>query len=144
MSAPVDQPDYVKPTLMAGAFFTASVGVVPHNILTDIVAMAGTGTLVEAVLYFATLVPPAAAVYYELRINVDGAYVKDVRNRQLTQGVAVPSGRCSIGEFYDDGTYTILHVRLPITFRNNILVRARQTTGAACAVIGEITANLVR
>ena len=144
MSAPLDQPDFVIPTLAAGAYFTASAAVVPNNVITDIVTMAGTGRLVEAMLYFVTVVAPTPVIYYELRINIDGAFVKSVTNRQLTQAVALGSGRCSMGEFYSDTVNTWLHVRLPIAFRNNILVRARHTTGAACAVVGEITANLVR
>ena len=144
MSAPVDQPDFAFPTLMAAAEYLSGVVLVPSAAYTDVLTFLGTGELIQASLDFLTVVAPTPVIYYAVIFYADGNYVVQVDNRQVTQATALGSGRCSMGEFYTDPTHTFLHVRLPIKFRTDLRVRAWQNTGAGVTTIGRVCVNLVR
>lgn len=116
----------------------------PDGMWTTIMSEEGTGHLVEVIIRFETVVIPTAAVEYGVRFRIDGLGVANVMNRQLTQTVDATSGRCSIGEFLQDGTDTWLWVRLPISYRRMLDIAAWQSTGAVVVTdVWLVTSELV-
>jgi len=125
---------------------------VPHNAITEIVQMEGTGTLICAALGFETSVAPTAgappaAVIYDILLYVDGVFAMRTGNRDFTQSCVATSGRAPDGVFYQcsvaDPAWdeTVLYTILPLGFRHNITLYAYQTTGGAVDVEGTIYAN---
>jgi len=113
----------------------------PNNAWTAIVEYRAPGELLQLEVMFDTVVVPAAGVEYMLRIEADGNAGVDVGNRQLTQSVIAAFGRCSMGEFFQDGTNTYLWVRLPIEYRRRLLISGFQTSGAGCNATATIVSN---
>jgi len=117
---------------------------VPNAAWTDIVTLVGAGELVQAQVYFETAVAPAAGVEYMVVIHADGYNGIIVRNRQLTQSVVATSGRCAMGEFFQDADDTWLWTRLPLQYRRTLLIRVYQSSGAAVDVTVTIMSNELR
>lgn len=144
MSAPIDQPDYTTPTLLASSDQTVAGQVIADNTETPLLTIPGTGKLVETHLEFVTAVVPAALVYYWLFIYADGNLAYAIDNMQITQSVVATSGRTGHAEFMQDAASTHMWVRIPIEFRTSLEIRALQRTGAAVFTVARATVSLIR
>lgn len=116
---------------------------VADGVITSVVTLTGSGTVLELRLIFLDDTVPAGLVTYELIAYADGVLSYEISNRDLTQSLNATSGRCCIGEFWQTAApETHMNVRLPIKFKRQLELRARQTTGAAVNTHGRIYANL--
>ena len=122
----------------------AIVANVPSGIWTNLCTYNGAGEVLELKIDYATVVVPAAGVQYAIMPLIDGAGTIETENRQITQSVVATSGRCSMGEFLQDGTGTRIWVRIPYQFRRVITLQGWQNTGAAVTMTGTIMANIMR
>lgn len=128
--------------------------VVPHDTLTEICELEGTGTMMGAAIAMITSVVPTpgaapAAVVYELQLYVDGVFAWATNNRDITQSSIATSGRAPDGTFYQGSAvgpvwdrtqfYTIVELK----FKKKITLYAYQSTGGAVTTGGLISANVI-
>ena len=117
---------------------------VANDVWVTIIQEEGAGTMVQARVRFGTIVVPAMAVIYRLRIYVDDERVYEITNVELTQSVVATAGRCSCGEFVQTTQWSILQLRLPLEFKRMIRVDGRQSSGVAVNGNGILVANMIQ
>lgn len=144
MSAPIDQPDYVKPTITAAGQLTTASTLVPALGTIDLFTILGTGKLNYIILFFGSIdATPVTIDKMWWRWVVDGveqAEIDLLTTLGFLDGVInTPTDILftGINIALPPSHNWILHMRIPMPFRISLALRIRNSDAANAFAVGD-------